>query len=231
MPIIFDPAAFSCGCNHQQNYGAVASGDFTAVGEADAAGGVYTLNGAPCALGDIVDLAHAGSTLNPETMIDANGIRTSVNFYLKDPLRSTVLTNGCTLVMTADWVDAPIAISAAQFDNAEDQSIQAYWGNGGGADSLYVLSYDYVDQTWNDPADLPIDDQVNKLAVTFAADHVSVSVNGEAVRRFEEVGIHAAMVDFYFAFVNLDGDGAGRFKSFVFYEPVDDADLPTLSAL
>lgn len=230
MPFPVDnPAALSCGCNHQQNFGGmIAGGDFTQTGEADMAGGTYTLNGEPCEITDIIDTAHAGGNFDPITDIDAGGVKPNKTFYIKEPLLSTMLENGFSMVLEVSWTTEVVSVYSASYDAGENDSIECYWGDPGAGDRLTLYALGVDTDTWTTPADLPIDDQVNKLALTYAADHMAASVNGAAIRRIEAPGIDATMAMFYFTFAAPGGTNA-RLRSFAIYETVDDADLPSLS--
>jgi hypothetical protein len=73
------------------------------------------------------------------------------------------------------------------------------------------------------------DDEEVSLALTFAVDHIAVSINGGVVSRLEHPTLDPSLSLIEMLFQS--GTGDGRFRSFAFYEAVADADLPTLSAL
>jgi hypothetical protein len=239
MPTPFDNAALyapgSCGGYQQSLSGVLASGDFTNIATNNAADGVYTLNGNPVAIGDIIDLAHPNTVFDSVADIDAGGIgpheTTPDNFVdtllvLKEPLLSQLIDNGFTLVVET-FIPTTELSTGFTFNAYDDDFDPAAYAV---CNTQYIecWSYDNESDLYVDD-DLPTQNAVNKFAVTFTDARQAMSLNGGVVYSHEASGLGALtdLLDLAVPAAHPDT----RLRSFAFYEPVDDADLPTLSIL
>lgn len=220
------------GVNAVQQPRVMASGDFTNIGSANAADGVYTLNGNPATVGDIFNLSHPDTNFDPEADIDAGGLKPheagETAAYLNSALVSQIV-GGYTAVFAVLFVDDGSVLNAQAFDNPDynvHPGCKAQWFLDGPVDTVETWSGD------NNSHDV-FNDKIggageHKIAVTVAGELISISVDGGAVFSSAFSGVNPITDGFFF---NIGGDVATRLRSFAFYEPVDDADLPTLSEL
>lgn len=229
MPTPVDNAALyavgSCGCHQQTLAAPLASGNFTNIASSNAVDGVYTLNGSPCAITDIVDLASPDASFDPALDIDAGGVKTRAGsgrtLPIKAPLLADLLADGFSVVFTgtfdagstsieihchsADYnTDAYVAVARASYDLNSVDFTEIFNGSGGVSAGLH------------------------KFAVTLTNARMALSIDGGAVVSQESPAINGAVVAIQFG---MGGDSGARLRSFIFYGVVDDADLPTLSAL
>lgn len=242
MPTPFDnPAAIACGCNHQQNLsGPLASGDFTNIATNNAADGVYTLNGSPATIGDIIDLDHPDGAFDPVQDIDTDGIKArdtgggggmgqGRSLIMQASLSTALLASGYTAVLEV----FPDDLSAGFFAISEFSDDWSFDVSSASVDGFTVKQYTESsgsdDWSLDHPErDLPTADAINKVALTITPTYVSASLNGGPAFRV------TGTTDFgNFDLVRIDTpiNLGARLRSFAFYEVVDDADLPTLSAL
>ena len=221
-------------------YQLLAGGSFVEIGTSDLAGGSYTLYGVPCALEDIIDLSDPDANFNPELDLDAGGVKprdvgggnySGRSLSINEPLLSDIIANGCTAVFeiyadpaTTNTIglyggDPPTYSSSAEatlrsiFPAETDDAVLRFSAHSGALDQF------------------PIPDLgggLQKVALTITASGMSGSVNGGAIKTSANVFLDASLTKLYFA---VGSAPDGRLRSFAFYEPVEDADLPTLSAL
>lgn len=211
-------------------FGALASGDFTNIATNNAADGIYTLNGVPCAIGDILAPADDDpNNFDPVLDIDVGGIKSrflgGVSYSARimvivDPLLTTLL-NGYTVLFEI------------YCGTADDGSTQITPNNSGFSIDTYAQAS--LDQTKLFAIDateyLGIHEltpsAINRIAFTMTDARMAVSVNGGTVHAIESGCLTGAeLLQIFF------GTGAnGRLRSFTFYEVVDDAALLTLSAM
>jgi hypothetical protein len=212
----------------------IAGMDFTDLGVIDAVNGEYYVNGAPSTIGDIIDL----NQFDPVDKIDAGGIRplegeNAVIVPIAEPLNTTLLTGGYTVVMeclfeTNAYVETrvlvaeggpeprPYALFSADWDNATDDYIEVWSYN---ENAIYEFN-------GIGPAS-----GVQKVAATMTPARQAVCVSGGTVYSHEHPGMGVLS-----GFVQIRGGGQltgapnFRIKKLTFYEPVDDADLPGLTA-
>lgn len=223
--------------NQQQNLsGPIASGDFTNIATNNAADGVYTIGGVPCAIGDIIDLDHDEVNFDPILDIDAGGIKCrdmgggafqTRQIPINTPLLTTLLADGFSLLM--DFLaDDTVSLGVSVHDNAFNMDAGGTSTNDplGPTTRTSVTDKDF--NQIDDTVHYPVLSQLNKFAMTVAADRVSASVNGAAAVTVAGPGLDALMANLVMSFAGSEG---GRLRSFAFYEVVDDADLPSLSAL
>lgn len=210
----------------------IASGDFTAT--ADIAGGVYTLNGAPCAFGDIFDLASPDANYDPAFNIDSGGIKTGgfgahpAYLPIKDPLLASMLADGFTVVLEFYYesnIDVQMQLHDPDFDLVPNTQVLYNLGNVQSSSSVQNVNYDGLSGRGPSPG------EINKLVSTIADDRVSLSLNGGAVVTVSGTGLDPALSAAYFQLNDLNTAADQRLRSFAFYEVVADADLPALSDL
>lgn len=212
----------------------IASGNFTNIATNNAADGVYTLNGVPCVIGDIIDLDHAETTFNAVTDIDAGGIKCpdggggsfiTRQLAMNTPLLTSLLADGFTLLLEF-YVEEKVGASLSVHDDAFNFEAAAISQYTVGFKNTKVQDKDYNEVT--DSVHYPALLQENKLAITVAADRVSASVNGAVIVTRAGSGLDASMQS---VVISFSAGADERLRSFAFYEVVDDADLPALSAL
>jgi hypothetical protein len=218
---------------------AVASGDFTNIATANAADGVYTLNGASAELGDIVDLASPDTNLDPLVDIDADGIKPKdlgggnsqgIGFALGNPLLTQALASGFTALFDFSGNGEGATVSVAVSDGDGNNLAEASMGTTGMGMSYLSANTGEDELQWsaNPGWGEAQDNQINRVALSFSDAHISASINGGPARRLDAPGIEPLYTKIVF------GTGSMlsmRLRSFAFYEPVDDADLPGLSSL
>ena len=214
----------------------IASGNFTNIATNNAADGVYTLNGQMVAIGDIIDLAHPENNFDSVLDIDAGGIKCrddgggsflTRQFAINDPLLTTALTDGFTVLCEID-AEEDVSLGISCHDDAFN------FDTGGVArnvdpspQEINVSGTDFG--TVRDFANFPTMNAISKFALTVASDRVSGSINGSTAITTSPVGgLDATLANIVFS---LSAGANSRLRSFAFYEVVDDADLPTLSAL
>lgn len=217
----------------QLNFAAIASGDFTNIATNNAADGIYTIDGAPVAIGDIIDLDHGETNIDPVLDIDAGGIKcrdsgggsfTPRQIAINTPLLTSLLTDGFTALCEFD-AQEDLAITMSCHDDEFNFESRGATTNQD-PDPKRTRIYDKTGEDYTDLNNYPLLGQVSKLAVTIAADRVSASINGSAVIVSDFGGLDPSQASIVFTF------GAGensRFQSFSFYEVLVDADLPQLS--
>lgn len=230
-----DPHLFALagGCNGVQAFGPIASGDFTNIATNNAADGIYTIDGVPCAIGDIIDAAHAETTFNPILDIDADGIKCPASgesfitrqLAIKAPLLTQLLADGFTLLFEF-YTDANVGASVSVHDDGFNFEAAALAQYTAGPTDTRVQDKDYNDEV--DSGHYPTLGQVNKLACTFAADRVSASINGATPVTIAGSGLDPTMQS---VVISFSGKINERLRSFAFYEVVDDTDLPALSEI
>lgn len=211
----------------------IASGDFTEIATNNAADGIYTVNGEAVAIGDIIDLDHIEANFDPVQDIDAGGIKSRDNgdgtfgtrqIPINNPLLTTLLTNGFTLLCEFD-VEEDLTLSISCHDDMGNFDIGGTTLNGGPGTQRTIAT----DKDWNQPTDhdqFPIIGQVNKFAVTVAADHVSACINGGAVITTPSGGLDPSLASIVFGF---GASANSRFRSFTFFEPVDSTSMQVLT--
>lgn len=250
MPVPFETAALtgvgSCGC-HQQMLAALASGNFTNIATNNAADGVYTLNGSAATIGDIIDLDNENAVFNPATNVDAGGIKAidngngtagGIQFEIQPSLCAALIASGFTLVIeyyagsydteAFNYPDVSMNVHDADFllvvgANASDTATPpARTGLTADEGNEFLAWSD--NPTWTDGTAL----QINRASMSFTDTYCSMSINGDDAHRLTATTLESAMDGIaFFIGPNLDT----RLRSFAFYEVVDDADLPALSAL
>lgn len=220
----------------------VASGNFTNIATNNAADGVYTLNGEPAALADIVDFSHQYTNFNPATDLDAGGMKprldgggnpANTGLVMKEPLRSLLL-DGFTVVVET-FMSTTTQLIVDLYDDEFNFNGQAAIQNYGG----YFQRADWTTLgTQNDPPLFGMNTEFNDLAVnriawTVAADRMALSINGNAARSVSDPDVLTGTlenVQLTYYDNTVEEGYSFRLRSFAFYEPVDDADLPTLTA-
>jgi len=224
--VAFDPVFFLLGLSVN---GMIASGDFTNIATNNAADGVYTLDGVPCTIGDIIDLEDPANQFDPLTDIDAGGIKPSHDgggyhtriLRVQPSLVASLVSGGFTLVLKGyTGTSFSLGIVPANSDSSIYSQVQVT------TSSTQLNATDLAQS--NFPNDFT-DDQAVVLAMTFTEDRLSLSVNGGDTESFPHPAIDPAMVLIEMSFQS--GTGDGRFRSFAFYEVIADAELPLLSAL
>jgi hypothetical protein len=221
----------------------IASGMFTNISSANAADGIYTLNGNPAALGDIIDLSFPDGNFDPGLDLDSNGIMPrptggggsrETTLYLKAPLVASIL-DGYTAVFSANFASTDqggftaTVLHAACFDypNYTTQpEVVSQWKENDVPPGVVKMFSAIGNET--DFGGEISSSGIHKIAITATAEKIVASVDGGPTFSVAEPGIDQVCNGFYF---NIGGDLASRLRSFEFYEPVDDADLPALSAL
>jgi hypothetical protein len=208
----------------------VASGDFTNIATNNAADGVYTLNGATVAITDIIDTENDYGAFDPVVDIDAGGIKSHSGgftaIYMKDPLLSSLIATGFTLVVEL-FYGADMSVNCNAHD--DDQGPNLSYVETQGQVRLLVGGPGPGYQTLAVNDEVPPEDEICKVAMTFVDSGISYSLNG--------LPIHTLAVDplrsgwTHIGITMGSGGAANRIRSFAYYEPVADADLPTLSAL
>jgi hypothetical protein len=235
MPTPLENAALyapgSCGAHQQSLAGIVASGDFTNIATNNAVDGIYTLNGEAAALGDIIDLDNDETAFDPVADIDAGGIKAKADngaarsLAINEPLLSDLLANGFTMTMEM-FSGQGVSMELDLFDPSDFDPF-GFFAYGSEAGDISLYSWDGFGLDDNSP--IP-QGQIFKFAITATAERMAYSLNGGAAQPLARSGITAGMNTIKMA-MNANLDRSGRLRSFAFYEPVDDADLPTLSAL
>lgn len=209
----------------------MASGDFTSIATNNAADGVYTLNGSPCAITDIIDMANPNTDFDPVVDIDAGGIKARSGEFgysgrgleMKDPLLASLLT-GFTLLLEGYYAAAAPDGQLQVTPHDADYNINTYAAALLANTDLYAID---GSEYYNTTDYLVTPSSINKIAFTLTPDRMAVSINGGAVHAIE-----AGCLDGV-SNINI-GTGGGpdsRLRSFAFYDVFDDADLPSLSAL
>jgi hypothetical protein len=211
---------------------AMASGDFTNIATNNAADGVYVLNGEPVEITDIIDLAHPENIFALETNVDGDGITgagTPIAFNITSALTTAMLASGFTIVLEYYFTGGEMQIYCSAHDEPDydfNSSALSEYSEAFPANTRSFVSDKNGAKTYS--VDAPVPAQVNKSAFTFTGTHISGSVNGGAVFTKLESALDPLMNTIQIGM----GEGATcRLRAFAFYEPVDDADLPTLSAL
>lgn len=227
---------YASGGNQQNHGGPTASGDFTNIATNNAADGVYTLNGAPCAIDDIIDMASPFTAFDPVQDIDAGGIKVRVveastfgrTMALKDPVLASMVSNGFTIVCEI-FCSAHTSTDITTSNDGETEYANqfAVFNQGTAQDLIALADLTQVEGASDTTAGF-VQDAVNKVAFTVTDVAISASVNGGAVLVLAFPGISLNTVN---AYLGMGGDANARLRAFAIYEPVDDADLPTLSAL
>lgn len=221
------------GCNliSFSTFSVVASGDFTNIASANAADGVYTLNGVSCTLTDIINLSGPDSGLfNPATDIDAGGVfcpsGTTRIFNIGNPLLSETLAGGYSITLDFGFSTGITVGTFMHPDNyAFQPEIDAIYTS---AESKQLALANVSGASSSDIINTP-EPGTNRLAATMAADYMSVSINGSPITRLEGAALDPLLTAIAFSMSSDENDG--RLIGFAFYEVVADADLPTLSAL
>lgn len=226
---------YACGGSQQNLSGPIAFGMFTNIATNNAADGVYTLNGTPCAIGDIIDLASEWTDFDPVADIDAGGIKVFVDgpsvfgrtMAMTGPLLISI-TDGFTVVYeffcSADTV---VDITAMSDDEVEYAYQHASFRVEPARDIIGLGDLTQAEEAEDATAGIA-QSQINKIAFTVTDEKISASLNGGAVLPLPFAGIS---VNTSIVYIGMGGDVDARLRSFAFYEVVDDADLPTLSAL
>lgn len=212
--------------------GQLASGNFTNIATNNAADGVYTINGQMVAITDIIDLNNPYSTFNPETDIDAGGIKPrdpGGGFFLensieiKEPLLSSLLANGFTILLECYTDTSTISVDCHDPDFNVETSASLSTSTGSG---IYAQDGTFTQSG----ADLPTEESINKFSATITDTHMAYSLNGAAtVAITAGQALGGAIDQIQLQVSSISGNG--RLRAFTFYEVVDDTDLPTLSAL
>lgn len=224
--------------------GAIASGDFTQAGMAGFAAGSYTLNGASCALGDIIDLAHGDTVFNPATDIDSGGVHRhslgggnyqNSTLWLNDPLLGQILT-GFTAVFDV-ILNTDVDLSGSRFSVFFEIFDTYDFGAGLLADRNSQspnpdrISVNTADDGGSSTAfdGLIGSDGRHKIALTMTSGKVVFSIDGAAVH---SLAPHPGTDPLFNGMdFSIGGSADTRIRAFTFYDPVSDADLPGLSAL
>lgn len=204
----------------------VASGDFTNISTSNIADGIYTIGGSTVMFEDIVDLGSDDTTYNPAN-VDGDGIFCEANgsqqLALNDPPLTDLLT-GFTVVFDLLLVDAG---QINVFVHNDDYGLYSSATVGETSIELGDKDGNTVVNTTGDH----LTEGDNKIAITFATDRLSVSINGRAVISGACSPLDVTMSAVAFGMSMGPGGEDCRLRSFSFYAPVDDADLPSLSAL
>lgn len=211
----------------------VASGDFTNIATANAADGVYTLNGNTVSIEDLIE-GTSPTSFDPAD-VDEGGLfcpeadpgnYSARYLQLKDPLKSQLLASGFTVVWefyAAEFVGLTLSLNGGGL-TAEVSST-----NQGPLDLTYVYDPPNGDYYAESSEVYPALGQVNKVAASFTETGLAISVNGSGpLATAGGTGLDPAFTDIQMMF---NGKADERLRSFAFYEPVDDADLPALSSL
>lgn len=217
---------------------ALATGNFTDSGEANAVGGVYTLNGASCLITDIVDTSHPDNQFNPATDIDAGGIKApgggtdSRQIAIKQPLLGTLLASGFTVLLEIFSNDTEIQFFSWMYDTPDFNTLAS--GTTIYSESTPSSNYGEArvansNRTRNASAK-PVKNQINRMAVTLASDRAAFSINGGSVIKRAGTCLDAGMNTVLLGFSGITPNTT-RLRAFTFYQVVADGDLPTLSAL
>jgi hypothetical protein len=219
------------------SYSATASGDFTSIATNNVVDGVFTLNGVICTLEDIVDLSDPDATFDPDLDIDEGGIAprdvgggsfSGRSLSIKDPLLSQILANGCTTVFET-FVDDTNTNKVGMAGGDPPDYLLAPEASLSTTPPDATLRFGSADQNTLNTFPYSIGGGIQKVAITLLPDGgMSGSVNGSEVHTSAADFFAPTVVKLYFT---LGAAPAGRLRSFVFYDVVDDADLPTLSAL
>lgn len=221
-----------CGAHQQILAGPVASGDFTNIATNNAADGVYTLNGSPCAITDIIDLSNPNNAFDPVRDIDSGGIKAyddGVGIHgrqleLKDPLKATVLADGMTIVLECLTGSAAPEGGVSIVPHDDDFNLNTFAECNLADTDLFALDEnEYFSTSYK-----MLPNQINKVAFTLSDGRMAVSLNGGAVHAIESGCFSIGITN---VSMSTAADLTSRLRSFVIYEVVDDADLPGLSAL
>lgn len=225
----------------------IGGGDFTVTSEINVVNGAYTLNGQMVALSDLVDCSNPGSWFDPVNDIDAGGIKMFVDdgqggllgrqiYFTNDLIAACI--GGYTIVMEvlAGTDDCMLDVYSQNVDGSiySEAGIQWDYIRAEFRQYLYAIpdGSSFLDETNPPTSDLPTGSPSTtvKVAITFASDHMAISVAGSAPRNVPSPGVDPSMTMFLFSTNSQHGDTSGRLRNFSIYEPVDDADLSTLSA-
>jgi hypothetical protein len=219
------------------SYTAMAGGDFTNIATNDATDGVYTLNGVPCAIGDIIDVAHSDGNFDPLIDVDSGGIKpkdagggsvTDTFLYLTEPLLTQIL-GGYTAVFEVMFEgDAQGAALEATAYDVPDYNITSgliAQFKIGAPDRIRLVD---TANNFTDFSDEFLTSGIHKIAFTATTEKMVASVDGRPIVLVEEPGLDPLCTGYFFA---IKDELSARLRSFAFYGVVDDADLPTLSAL
>lgn len=217
----------------QLNFTSIASGDFTNIATNNAADGVYTLNGVPCAIGDIIDVSHPDGYFDPLVDIDGEGLKArdlggeSYNgliLEMKEPLLSTLL-DGFTVVL--DCLTGPAAPDGGATMSMHDVPFNVNPVADARLNETVLYALDESDY-YNNTDYLILPSQINKIAFTLTEDRMAVSINGMTAHAVESGCLGGGVTN---VSIQTRAGPANRLRSFAFYEVVDDGDLPTLSTL
>lgn len=211
---------------------AIASGDF--IGDSDFTGPRYFVNGVVANADDVFDLSDL-SLFDPSIDIDAGGVKirgaSGRQIYLADPLKTTMATEGYTIVMEVYFTQDG-DFSSGVYNNIRDVNsllfTQYAVGNPNNRHTE-VQAWDFADfQEFDAAGDFPLPSQVNKVVFSITATYMSFSINGKVAQRMTAPGLDALATSPYF---ELAGGPDARLRRFTIYDIQPDAALPGLSAL
>lgn len=221
----------------------VASGMFTNIATNNAADGVYTFMGDAVALGDVIDLESLWASFDPDTDIDAGGFRCGFIEGLGPqpivmPLTAALMASmvdGFTIVIevfTANPMD--MRVTTQTLDNQENGEAKFILDSGTNLSAATIQYHGDGATTDNTAFDEIPEGQVAKVAATFTGNSISFSIAGNAVEATSGFpAVHAAteLIRMDFSTYDEMAYATLRLRSFDIYAAVDDADLPSLSAL
>jgi hypothetical protein len=206
----------------------MASGDFTDITTNNVLDGVYTLNGAPVAITDIIDLSNPNTIFDPVDDVDAGGLKINgggySGIYLTNALATTMLSAGFTMLVEFYWApDTTMSVMVHDNDQNAFSYIEIY-------DDDFVRLNSLPDNS-DVTGEMPTEGAVNKLAVTFTDTAITYSLNGLPVHSLSGDILRPAWTMVGITISRLAAEDSARIRVFDIYAPIDDADLPTLSAL
>jgi hypothetical protein len=216
----------------------LASGDFTNIATNNAADGVYTIDGESVAITDIIDLSSPVAAFDPVRDIDAGGIKVWAEdlgggttawhgrvLPIKEPLLSTLLGSGFTVVVEGYWPNAAGDVGDIYvFLQNADQSVYSYVEMKPNVTDIYAIDGNEDFNTSNHVTA----NAISKVAITVTDARMAASINGGAAIPLESAGISAAIT---ILTLTVAGQTNTRLRSFEFYAAVADGDLPMLSSL
>jgi hypothetical protein len=230
------PANFSLGIDigSAAKGASLAGGVFHGLADSNLAADRYTIGNEVVSIGDVISLADP-ALFDPALDIDAGGVKPRDSGFvdgrrleLVDPIRTTMLTNGWTIVLEVQF-ETGANFETGACDATNTAASQVWAENLTYLDPVGTVSlqgWDYAD--YLSEAGGPQPNQLNKLAATVTSSYMSLSLNGGAVKRIEVTGLDATATRVYFG---VSGELDARLRRFTIYEPQADAELPALSSV
>lgn len=227
MPLPFDqPAALSCGCNHQQNYGGLNTpGGTTSEILIDFANGSYIVDGQPVE----IETLTAEDVVNWNTYDSADVVPGSGYPSIEGSGSGPVLAgaalqavlDGATVVMDFDIVDDQVWFEI--FDDTFTSDYKWQFASIGGTHTLT-----YIDATEFEVSPVAINNGHHKIAFTQLYGSMAQAIDGNVVEVVDSADAIPAptIVGLY-----LDGGGASFIRSITIMPPQDNAELVGLSTL